>query len=33
MWTKDGIHFCLMQMGGELSADDMTAMAKEALAK
>ena len=33
MWTKDGIHFCLMQMGGELSADDMTVMAKEALAK
>lgn len=32
MWTKDGIHFCLMQMGGELTEADMLVMAKEAIA-
>lgn len=32
MWTRDGIQFCLMQMGGELTEADMLVMAKEAIA-
>ncbi len=32
-WIKDGIHFMLLQTGGELGAEELCAMAKEALAK
>lgn len=32
-WIKDGIQFMLLQMDGELTAGDMAAMAKEAIAK
>jgi len=32
-WIKDDIHFMLLQTGGELGADELCAMAKEAIAK
>ena len=32
-WMRDGVQYMLLQMGGELDAEDMVAMAKEAIAK
>lgn len=32
-WMRDGVQYMLLQMGGELGAEDMIAMAKEAIAK
>lgn len=32
-WIKDDIHFMLLQTGGELGADELCSMAKEAIAK
>jgi len=31
-WMRDGVQYMLLQMGGELDAEDMVAMAKEAIA-
>jgi len=33
LWTEDGVQFMLMQMNGKLSADELVAMAKEAISK
>ena len=32
-WMRDGVQYMLLQMGGELGAEDMITMAKEAIAK
>ena len=32
-WSENGVQFMLMQMNGKLSADELVAMAKEAISK
>ena len=33
LWAEDGIHYCLMQIDGKLSADELAEMAKEIIEK